>query len=181
MVARVLYDKGYSEYVEAASIVKHKYPNIQFELLGPIDESNPMGVPKHIIDKDVLDGKINYLGVTSDVASYLGLDGIVVVASSYNEGLNHSLMEACAMGCPIITTNIPGCYETVEDGVNGYLLQSKEAQSLAEKMLKFIELSHIEKQKMSKASYQKAIKEFNVENVIEQYEKIVNNLCRHNH
>ncbi|MBQ8601672.1 MAG: glycosyltransferase family 4 protein [Bacteroides sp.] len=177
MVARILYDKGYTEYVEAASIVKNKYSNISFDLLGPIDETNPTGVPKHVIDKDVLDGKINYLGVTSDVASYLEKDNtVVVIPSSYNEGLNHSLMEACAMGCPIITTDIPGCRETVEDGINGYLLQSKDVQTLASKMLNFIELPQKNKQEMSNASYLKAKKEFDIINVIKQYDEIINNL-----
>lgn len=176
MVARVLYDKGYSEYVEAAAIVKRKYPDIEFGLLGPIDESSPMGVPRSVVERDVADGKIIYYGVTDNVPEYVCQDGVVVVVSSYHEGLNRSLMEACAMARPCITTDIPGCRETVEDGVNGYLVLPKDGQALAEAMLKFIALTQSEKKAMAEASHRIAVKRFDVNNVITEYDKILTSL-----
>lgn len=176
MVARVLYDKGYSEYVEAASIVREKYPDIECELLGPLASDSPMGVPEGIVRRDHNDGKIKYLGVTNDVPQYLGRDGVVVVCSSYHEGLNRSLMEACAMGRPCITSNIPGCREAVDDGVNGYLVPSKDARALADVMLKFIELPVNEKQRMAEASYKKAKNTFDVGQVFDYYDKALSEI-----
>ncbi|MDO5760796.1 MAG: glycosyltransferase [Bacteroidota bacterium] len=176
MVARVLYDKGYQEYVDAAEIVKKKYLNIDIELLGPLDETSPMGVPKSVVEQDVKANKIKYLGVTNDVPSYLRRDGVVVVVSSYHEGLNRSLMEACAMARPVITTNIAGCRETVEQGVNGYIVIPKDKQSLAEAMIRFIELPQKEKQEMAENSYRKAVRCFDVKIVLKKYDEIISEL-----
>lgn len=173
MVARVLYDKGYKEYVDAATIVKEKYPNVSIELLGATDFSSPMGVPKSVLEKDIADGKITYLGVTNDVPSYLKRKNVIIVLSSYHEGMSRSLMEALAMSKPIITTNIPGCKEMVDEGVNGFLVPVKNASALADAMIKYIELSDEEKEKMKRASYQKAVKQFDVKHVLEQYDKII--------
>lgn len=176
MVARVLYDKGYSEYVEAASRVKRQYPDIEFGLLGPLDETSPMAVPRSVVEKDVDEGKITYFGVTNDVPSYLSRDGVVVVVSSYHEGMNRSLIEACAMARPCITTDIPGCRETVDDGINGYLVPQKNAQALADVILRFIALPQSEKQAMSKASRRIAEERFDVKTVIEIYNTIIKSL-----
>ena len=176
MVARVLYDKGYKEYVDAAEIVKKKYPNIAVELLGPIDEISPMGVPKYVVDKDIADGKISYLGITNDVPSFLKRQNVVVVLVSHHEGFSRTLMEACAMGKPIITTNIPGCKETVEDGINGFLVPMKDAKALAQAMIKYIELPEEKKEQMKRASHRKAIEHFDVNHALQQYDKIIDEL-----
>lgn len=173
MVARVLYDKGYTEYVEAAEILKRKYPNVDVELLGPLAEDSLMGVPRSVLKGDVDAGKIKYLGETSDVPSYLNRDGVVVVVSSYHEGLNRSLMEACAMGCPAITTDIPGCREAVADGSNGLLVPVKDAQALADAMIRFVEMSVEGKKRMSRNAYAKAVDEFAVDSVIDIYDGIL--------
>lgn len=177
MVARLLYDKGYTEYVEAAKIVKQTYPDAVIELLGPLASGSPMAVPKEVVLRDHEAGYISYLGSTTDVPSYLKRDGvIVVVVSKYLEGLNRSLMEACAMGRPIITTTNPGCMETVDEGVNGFLVPPADSKSLAQAMIRCIELSKEEKQRMSVASYAKAQAIFDVNNVISQYMKIVSDV-----
>ena len=173
MVARILYDKGYKEYVDAAKIVKEKYPDIKFKILGPLDTESPMGVPQKVIDKDVSDGYIEYLGITNNIQSIMSNPNIVSVLPSYHEGLSRSLMEACAMGKPIITTDIPGCRETVDDGINGYLVPVKKAEPLAEAIIKFIELSKEEQISMAKASYLKAKESFDVTNVLKKYDSIV--------
>ncbi|MBE6303103.1 MAG: glycosyltransferase family 4 protein [Bacteroidales bacterium] len=176
MVARILYDKGYNEYVEAARIVKNKYPDTKFKLLGPLDVVSPMGVPEEVVNKDVANGLIEYMGITNNVQAIMEHPNVVSVLPSYHEGLSRSLMEACAMGKPIITTNIPGCRETVDNEVNGFLVAVKKADSLAEAMIRFIELPKEKKLAMSKASHKKALKEFDVNNVLIQYRDIVDEL-----
>lgn len=173
MIARVLYDKGYREYVDAAAIVKDEFPNVQIDLLGSLDESSPMGVPAQILKKDVHDGKINYLGVSNDVRQYVLQDGVVIVLPSYHEGLSRSLMEACAMGRPAIASNIPGCKETIDEGVNGFLVPPKDAIALAKAMKKFIMLTEDEKKAMSIAAYNKAKKEFDIKKVLVKYQEII--------
>jgi len=179
MIARILYDKGYQEFVDAAYIVKKKYPNIRFELLGELDESSPMGVSKTILDKDVASGKIEYLGVTNDVPSFLRRENVVVVlVSSYLEGLNRGLMEACAMGKPIITSDIPGCKEVVDDSINGFIVPAKNSELLANAMIKYIELPLEDKERMKRASYEKAVRQFDVKHIIKQYDNIIEEIFK---
>ncbi len=174
MVARVLYDKGYTEFVEAAKLVKQQYSHVSFELLGPMDATSPMRVPKEVVERDVKSGIIEYLGVTNNVPSIVGRDGVVVVVvSSYHEGLNRSLMEACAMGRPIITSNIPGCQELVDRGRNGFLVPAKDAVALADAMCKFIELEEEQKQAMAQAGYVFAQSKLDIRFVIDAYDKII--------
>ena len=177
MVARLLYDKGFQQFVDAAEIVKKKFPQVKFELLGGFSEDSPTGVKRSVLQEYVDKGIIDYLGVTNDVPSYVLRDGIVVVvASYYMEGMNRALMEACSMGRPIITTNLPGRKEMVDDGITGYCIEPKNAQALADACMKFIELSEIDKVKMAKASYEKCKKQFDVVHVLEKYDDIVNEL-----
>lgn len=176
MVARVLYDKGYSEYVGAAKIVKAKYPDAKIELLGPLATDSPMGVPEHIVMSDHESGYITYLGETDDVTKYVGLKGVVVVVSSYHEGFNRSLMEACAMGRICITSNIPGCREIVNDGYNGYLVQPKDEAALAQTMFSLIESSQSQRESLAHNSYKKAQAVFDVRHVFKKYDSIIDGI-----
>lgn len=178
MVARILYDKGYSEYVEAAKIVKRKYPNVICYLVGGIDESAPGGVPESKVKIDSsLNDSITYVGWRNDIRSILqDPNTIVVLPSKYKEGLNRSLMEACATGCPIITTDIPGCREMVRSGVNGFLVRVGDAFGLAEVMMHFIELPQEVKSTMSKNSRKIAEEYFDVKNVVQQYVKLASEI-----
>lgn len=176
MVSRVLYDKGYFEYVEAAKIVKKKYPEVVFELVGPLDVDSPMGVAYEVLKQDEMSGAVKYLGVLNDIPSKLGEGGVVIVLPSYHEGLSMSLIEACSMGRPIITSDIPGCRETVDNGKNGYLVPVRSVEKLAESMIKFIESSQFEKQEMSQKSREKAEQTFDVKYVFAMYDKIITEL-----
>lgn len=171
MVGRVLYDKGYREYVQAAKIVKQQYPDVRCQLLGMLDETYPAHVDEEELKRDVKEGTIEYLASTNDVMQYLGRSGVVVVLPSYFEGLSRSLMEACAVGRPIIATDIPGCRETVDEGKNGFLVKVKDSSSLAEGMLRYLSLSDAEKQAFSRHSRKKAEETFDVRQVIKEYEK----------
>lgn len=171
MVGRVLYDKGYREYVQAAKIVKQQYPDVRCQLLGMLDETYPAHVDEEELKRDVEEGIIEYLASTNDMMQYLGRSGVVVVLPSYFEGLSRSLMEACAVGRPIIATDIPGCRETVDEGKNGFLVKVKDSSSLAEGMLRYLSLSDAEKQAFSRHSRKKAEETFDVRQVIKEYEK----------
>lgn len=174
MVSRLLYDKGFQQFVDAAQIVKAKYPNVSFELLGGFSEDSPTGVKKDELQKYVDEGILNYLGETNDVQSYVLRNGtVVVVASYYMEGMNRALMEACSMGRPIITTDMPGCREMVDDGENGYCIEPRNSRALAEACIKFIELPREKKECMAKASYEKCKRQFDVTLVIKKYDELL--------
>ena len=172
MISRVLYDKGYQEYVDAAKAVHQVYPNVKFQLLGSIDVEYPNHVPEEQVKADSDAGHICYLGYHPDVVPYILESDCIVLPSFYNEGLSRVLMEALAMGKPIITTDIPGCRETVEEGKNGYLVKPKDAKSLEQGMKKFLALTIEERQNMGRNGRQKAEREFDICDVVKTYHKI---------
>ena len=136
LIARLLKDKGIVEYVAAAKIIKQQYPVAEFHLVGWIDE-NPAAIDQAQLDAWVASGIINYWGKLDDVRPAIATSSIYVLPS-YREGTSRSVLEAMAMGRPIITTDAPGCRETVVEGVNGYLVPIKTVNELAFAMKKFI-------------------------------------------
>ena len=172
MIARMLYDKGYQQYVDAAKIIKQDFSDVQFLLLGAIDKEYPKYVPLEIIDNDVKSGTIKYLGYNSDVLQFIKEADCIVLPTYYNEGLSRVLMEGLAMSKPIITTDIPGCKETVDDGVNGFLCKPHDTESLLSSLRKFMALTVEERKKMGYYGRKKAIAQFDVSNVIEIYDSI---------
>lgn len=173
MVARVLYDKGYKEVVEATKIVKRTHPEVEVQVLGPVDEAYPNAVNREQIRKDEESGAITYLGYTPEPVKWMGRPGILLLLSSYHEGLNRSLMEGCALGKPIIASDIPGCRETVRVGKNGYLVPPKNVNALADAMLRYLSLSDEEKEAMSLHSRRLAEERFDVSRVVEVYDRIL--------
>ena len=139
LIARLLNDKGIREYVEAARIVKEKRPNdeVNFLLLGSFD-SNPAAIQPSVIEQWVSDGFIKYLGSTDDVRSYIEQCSVFVLPS-YREGMPRSVLEAMSMGRAIITTDTPGCRDTVVHNENGYLVPVKSIKELSIAMLKLID------------------------------------------
>lgn len=136
LIARLLKDKGLNEYISAAKIVKEQYPLAEFHLVGWIDE-NPEAITKNQLDDWVSSGIVNYWGKLNDVRSAITASSVYVLPS-YREGTPRSVLEAMSMGRAIITTDAPGCRETVNEGENGFLVPVKDSQKLAEAMLKFI-------------------------------------------
>lgn len=137
LIGRLLGDKGVREYVQAAKLVKQQYPDAQFDLVGWID-ANPNTITQPELDQWIQAGTINFLGRLSDVRPAIE-NCSVYVLPSYREGTPRTVLEAMAMGRAVITTDAPGCRETVIEGDNGYLVPIKDAHALAEAMLKFIE------------------------------------------
>ncbi|WP_287622105.1 glycosyltransferase family 4 protein [Parabacteroides sp.] len=173
MVARVLYDKGYREVVEAAKIVRRTHPEVEVQLLGPVDEAYPNAVSREQIRKDEESGAIKYLGYTTEPEKFMGRPGILLLLSSYHEGLNRSLMEGCALGKPIIASDIPGCRETVCEGENGYLVPPKDSDALAKAMLRYLSLRDEEKEAMSVNSRRLAEERFDINRVKGVYVRIL--------
>jgi glycosyltransferase involved in cell wall biosynthesis len=137
LIARLIWDKGIKEYVEAAKILKKKYSEVEFSILGPID-SNPAAIKMNEINDWVKNGWITYLGGKEDVRPYLSKCSVYVLPSFYREGTPRSILEAMSMGKPIITTDSPGCRETVKEGENGFLVPIKNPIELANAMKRFI-------------------------------------------
>ena len=137
MIARFLRDKGLVEYVEAARIVKRKYPSVVFSLAGWLDD-NPAAVSPEDLDKWVSEGTINLLGKLEDVCPAIAACSVYVLPS-YREGMPRTVLEAMSMGRPIITTDAPGCRDTVVEGENGFLVPIKSPEPLVEVMIRFIE------------------------------------------
>lgn len=138
-IARLLAEKGIFDYLEAAKIVKHKYPNVTFKIIGGLDTENPYGLTKQQLDEVIATGVIEYPGFVTDVAKRIQDSAVFVLPSYYREGVPRSTQEAMAIGRPVITTDVPGCRETVEDGVNGFLVPRWDPKALADKMCYFIE------------------------------------------
>jgi len=137
MIARLLIDKGVREYVEAARLVRMKHPDISFGLVGWIDD-NPSAIKLSELDAWVASGIVEYLGKLDDVRPAIS-ECSVYVLPSYREGTPRTVLEAMAMGRPVITTDAPGCRETVIEGENGFLVPVKTVEELANAMLRFVE------------------------------------------
>ena len=133
-IGRLLKDKGIEEYFETAQAIKEKYPNTEFQILGAIDgpyqtklvELTNLGVVKH-------------LGLTTDVRPYIAAVNCTIMPS-YHEGMSNVNLESQAAGRPVITTNVPGCKETVDEGSTGYLVEAKSSESLVAAVEHFISL-----------------------------------------
>jgi len=137
LVARLLREKGIHEYVAAASYIKTKYPDVRFLLIGPLD-SNPGSIKDGEVKAWVNDGLVEWVPWTDDIQSYLK-ETSVYVLPSYREGVPRSVQEAMAMARPVITTDVPGCRETVLHGKNGYLIPPQDSKALIRAMEIFIQ------------------------------------------
>ena len=144
MIARLLKDKGVYEYAEAARIIKKRFSNIKFYLVGWID-SNPMSINPDDLEHWVKSGIIDYLGKLDDVRPAIEKISVYVLPS-YREGVPRTVLEAMAMGRPVITTDAPGCRETVVDGFNGYMVPVRDVNGLVKAMEKFIKQPDLVKQ-----------------------------------
>ena len=169
MIARVLYDKGFNEYLEAAKLIKAQRNDVEFQLLGAIDSGNPSGVPQSVVEDAVSNGFINYLGTTSDVLPIIR-EADCMVLPSYREGISRVLMEAASMEKPIIATNVTGCREVINDGETGFLCKVKSPVDLAHKMAKIINMTEKEKVVMGQKGRVKVIEEMDLEKIIDIYD-----------
>lgn len=168
LFARMLWDKGVGEYIAAARRLIAEYPDVEFGLLGSLDLQNPAAITRQQMDAWIKEGIVHYYEATDDVRPYIA-EADCIVLPSYREGTPRSLLEAAAIGRPIVTTHVVGCKEVVDDGVNGLLCGVGDASDLAAKMESMLGFSHEEREMMGKMGREKVEKQFNEQIVIEKY------------
>jgi glycosyltransferase involved in cell wall biosynthesis len=175
MVSRLIYDKGVLEYLKAAEIVREKY-DVEFELLGrPENEAN-LGLSENSIREFAKKGIVNWTNELEDVRESIS-DADIIVLPSYREGLSRALLEACSMAKAIITTDVPGCRELVDQGRNGFLCKAKDPQSLANAMTKAIEMRREKLIEMGQIGRELVKTQYNEKLIFRAYQNaIANNL-----
>ena len=159
LIARLLGDKGIREYAEAAKIIRKSYPDIEFHLVGWID-TNPTAITQDELDRWIKDQTITFWGKLDDVRPVI-VQSSVYVLPSYREGTPRTVLEAMSMGRAIITTDAPGCRETVVHGENGFLVEVKSVKSLVDAMKQFINKPELI-EKMGKSSREIILKKYDV-------------------
>lgn len=173
LIARMLWDKGVGEYVKAARIIKLKYPNTIFQLLGPLGVQNRTAISEEKMNRWEKEGYIEYLGATDDVMVFIKR-ACCVVLPSYREGISRVLLEAASIGRPIIASDVPGCREVVNNKINGFLCVSRDYQDLAQKIEAMINLSYENRKTMGIKGREKIKQEFSQEIVNRLFLEAIN-------
>ena len=172
-IARLLREKGIFEFLQAAEKIKTKYPHVIFNVIGSLDTENPGGLKKDDLNYYMKNNIINYPGFVN-VDEWISKSSVFVLPSYYREGVPRSTQEAMAIGRPIITTDVPGCRETVINKKNGFLIPKWDVEALIEAMEYFIkdpkEVIH-----MGEESYQIALKKFDGDRINEKLLSIIEN------
>ena len=163
-IGRLLKAKGIEEYLAAAQEIRRKYPNTEFHILGRCEDEYARKMEK--LQKD---SYVVYHGHQMDVRPYIGQAWCIIHPSYYPEGMSNVLLESCAAGRPIITTDRPGCREIVEDGVNGFVVKQRDAHDVILKIEQFIALPHEKKCEMGLAARRKVEREFDRNIVVKAY------------
>jgi glycosyltransferase involved in cell wall biosynthesis len=175
LLGRILWDKGVGEYVEAAMSLGKRYRNCEFMLMGFVGAINATAITTLKINEWESSGAIKYVPPTDDVRTEIAKADCVVLPS-YREGTPRSLLEAAAMGKPIITTDVPGCRQVVEDGRTGFLVKVRDSADLAAKMERMIHLPASEREAMGMRGRDKMISEFDERLVLNRYLQAVKDL-----
>lgn len=162
-IGRLVKDKGIEEFFEAAKKIKSEHPNTEFQILGGRETQY-----ESQLDELIYDGTIVYLGTTYDVRPFIGAVNCTIMPS-YHEGMSNVNLESAANGRPVITTNVPGCCETVDDGRTGYLVEAKNPNGLMEAIERFISLPYNQKIIMGQNGREKVEKEFDRQIVVDAY------------
>ena len=165
-IARIMKDKGIDNYLEAARIIKNKFPNIIFHVCGFCEKEYDGKLQEYVND-----GYVIYHGMVRDVREIYNNVHCIVHPTYYPEGLSNVLLEACACARPVITTNRSGCREVVDDGVNGYIVKQKDTADLVRVLEKFIKLESNQKKEMGICARKKVEKYFDRQIVVEKYMK----------
>lgn len=166
LVARLLKDKGIYEYIEAVKYLQEKYSTVEFLLAGPYDDGNPSAIQLDEVKSWEDNNIIQYIGKTNNIKEFLAKTDIAVLPS-YREGLSRFLIESASASKPIVTTNVAGCKDVVEDGINGFICDLKDSISLAISMEKMILLEKEKLLKMGEASKKIAQQNFD-KNIVNQ-------------
>lgn len=158
-IGRLLYDKGLQEFVDAAGMIRKKYPSAEFWIVGAPDPENPASVSFDKLTEWVFSQQITYFGNAKDVRPFIA-NSDCIVCPSYREGNPKVLQEGMAMGIPIITTQTAGCRETVDDGEQGFLVEAQSTEALYEGMVRMLSMDELEMQIMGHKGIIKATEVF---------------------
>ncbi|VVE05650.1 glycosyl transferase [Pandoraea aquatica] len=172
LIARLLRDKGVLEFVEAARAIKASMPHVRFQLLGPADVENPTAISREQVARWEDEGLVEYLGVTQEVRPFIA-QAHCVVLPSYREGLSRTLLEAGAMGRPVITTDVQGCREVVTEGVSGWVVPAQDATALATRMSHVANMTACDLAAVGRAGRAKVAQNFDERLVIAEYFRIL--------
>jgi glycosyltransferase involved in cell wall biosynthesis len=174
----MIWEKGVKELIEAAKLLSQNYRNkIFFKLYGLADSETNSGIPASFLEDNKIENYLEWFGYARNMDSIFNESDIVVFPSYYREGMPKSLLEACASGKPIVTTNAIGCKECVDEGLNGYKVPIKSAQLLADALEKLINAPE-DRKRMGIYSRQKAEREFDQQEVVKKHMEIYNELLR---
>jgi len=167
-IGRIMKDKGIEEFLGAAEYIKRSNPATRFQIVGFYDEQEYSDKIDSLVKQNI----IEFLGPSTDTRVEMSQADCIVLPS-YHEGMSNVLLEGAAMGLPLITTDIHGCKEAVDDGKNGFLCKVKDTESLIDAMERFIALSAEERRQMGLHGREKMLKEFDRKLVIGQYIKVI--------
>lgn len=171
-IGRLLYDKGILEFVEAAQQLRKILKDAEFWVVGQFNAENPSTVAKEKLLEWVEARDIHYLGATKDVRKYIK-KATAIVLPSYREGIPRAILEGMAMGKPVITTDTPGCRETVDEKINGFIVPEKDTVALARAMHKMYNLDIKKLGAMGESSREMALENFDEKIIIEKYFQLI--------
>ena len=163
-ISRIMKEKGIDLYLESAKHFKGKYPDTEFHICGFCEEDYE-GILNNYVEEEI----VQYHGSVDDVSGFLSSVHCVIHPTYYPEGMSNVLLESCACGRPIITTDRSGCREIVEDGVNGYMIRCQNQEDLNQAIESFLHLDYDHKKAMGLAGRAKVEKEFNRQIVVDKY------------
>lgn len=166
-IGRVLHDKGIDDYIEAAKIIKEKYSNTEFNILGFIEQTEKEYEDK--LKKLEEQNVVKYRGQQKDVKPFIKRAHAIIHPSTYGEGMSNVLLENASSGRPIITTDNPGCKETLRDSVTGYIYHGGNVEELVEKIERFLSINNDERKTMGEAGRKYVKERFSREIVVNAY------------
>lgn len=173
-IGRIMAEKGINEYLEAAKVIKESFPFTTFNVIGFIEPTETEY--KKLLGDYENQGVIRYLGFMADVRPVVQFSHCTIHPSKYGEGMSNVLLESAAMGRPLIASNIPGCKEIIDDGVNGFLFEEGNVEQLISCINKFVQNSHNEKRLMGALGREKVENEFDRRIVVNAYMEVISNL-----
>ncbi len=172
-IGRILYDKGLAEFVQAARKLEELGKPAECWVVGNFNYTNPSAVPKHQLMDWVTKRNIRYFGATDDVRQFIKEADILVLPAYGGEGIPRVILEAMAMGKPIITTTTAGCRETIQHDETGLLIPPRDASALLEAMLYFLEMPQNELQKMGEKCRRRVLENFDEKAIAARYLDII--------
>jgi glycosyltransferase involved in cell wall biosynthesis len=175
-VGRLLFDKGIREFEQAAALVKMKFPNTKFLVIGEMNAQNPSAISENDLETWNKQNMIQYLGFQQDTRPFYE-QAHCFVLPSYREGLSKSILEAMSMELPVITTDVPGCNSVVSEPQNGFLVLPKDEKQLAEAMIKTIQLSDNQRLEIGKNNRKKMVQGYSFQSINETYFELIKTLC----